>query len=132
MSTLNYTSTGADPALDEAFGAALSRARAGRDEPFAHLVGGERRAAGAVFERSDPCDPERVVSRAHAGEPQIVADAVGAARAAQRDWAATPLAERTAALRRIAALITERRVELAGVISAETGKIRMEAVTPGA
>ena len=38
------------------------------------------------------------------------------------------MAERTAALRRIAALIGERRVELAGVVSAETGKIRMEAV----
>ena len=31
-------------------------------------------------------------------------------------------------LRRIAALIAERRVEIAGVVSAETGKVRMEAV----
>jgi 1-pyrroline-5-carboxylate dehydrogenase len=128
MTTINYTSTGADPAMDEAFESALARAREGRPAPLAHLISGEGRAVGEVFERRDPCDPGRVVSRAHAATPEIVAAAVRAARAAQPDWAATPLPERTAALRRLAALIGERRVELAGVVSAETGKIRLEAV----
>jgi 1-pyrroline-5-carboxylate dehydrogenase len=58
----------------------------------------------------------------------LVGAAVRAARSAQREWAALPLAERTAALRRLGGLIAERRVELAGVVSAETGKIRLEAV----
>ena len=53
---------------------------------------------------------------------------MAAARAAQPAWAATPLADRITALRRIATLIAERRVEIAGVVSAETGKVRMEAV----
>jgi 1-pyrroline-5-carboxylate dehydrogenase len=128
MTTLNYTSTGADPALDEAFERALARARAGRPAPLVHLICDEGRAVGELFERRDPCDPERVITRAHTAGPETVASAVRAARAAQREWAAAPLAERTAALRRIAALIAERRVELAGVVAAETGKIRMEAV----
>jgi 1-pyrroline-5-carboxylate dehydrogenase len=128
MTTLNYTSTAADPTLDETFERALSRAREGRPAPLAHLIRDEARAVGDVFERADPCDPGRIVSRAHAAGDEIVAAAVRAARAAQREWAATPLADRTAALRRIAALIAERRVELAGVVSAETGKIRLEAV----
>src|SRR5215213_8095291 len=128
MTTLNYTSTGADPALDEAFERALATAREGRATPLAHLICDEGRAVGEVFERADPCVPARIVSRAHAATPEIVDAAIRAARAAQPAWAATPLAERTAALRRIANLISERRVELAGVVSAETGKIRLEAV----
>jgi 1-pyrroline-5-carboxylate dehydrogenase len=128
MTTLNYTSTGADPATDAAFEQALAAARAGRAAPLAHLIAGEEHAVGDVFERADPCRPDRVVSRAHAAPPEVVEAAVRAARAAQPQWAATPLVERTAAVRRVAALIAERRVELAGVVSAETGKIRMEAV----
>jgi 1-pyrroline-5-carboxylate dehydrogenase len=128
MTTLNYISTGADPALDAAFEQALATAREGVAAPLPHVIAGERHAVGEVFERADPCDAARIVSRAHAAEPDTVAAAVRAARAAQPAWAATPLAERTAALRRLAALIGERRVELAGVVSAETGKIRLEAV----
>jgi 1-pyrroline-5-carboxylate dehydrogenase len=128
MTTLNYISTGADPDLDAAFEQALAKAREGVAAPLPHVIAGERQAVGPVFERADPCDPSRIVSRAHTASPEIVAAAVHAARAAQPEWAATPLAERTAALRRLAALIGERRVELAGVVSAETGKIRLEAV----
>src|SRR3954469_14169611 len=128
MTTINYTSAAADPTLNEAFERALAQARQGRAVPRAHLIAGENHAVGELFERADPCDSGRVVSRAHAATPETVAAAVRAARAAQPGWAATPLAERTAALRRIGALIAERRTELAGVVSAETGKIRLEAV----
>ncbi len=128
MTTLNYISTGADPALDDAFEQALARAREGRATPLAHLIGDEWRVVGPVFERVDPCDPSRIVSRAHAADEETVAAAVQAARAAQPGWAAMPYGERIAALRRLAALIGERRVELAGVVAAETGKIRLEAV----
>jgi 1-pyrroline-5-carboxylate dehydrogenase len=128
MTTLNYISTGADPALDDAFEQALARARAGVQTPLGHLIGGEARSDGPLFERADPCDASRIVSRAHAADADTVAAAVRAARAAQPAWAAMPYAERTAALRRLAALIGERRIELAGVVAAETGKIRLEAV----
>src|SRR5690242_4214536 len=115
MTTLNYISTGGDPALDAAFEQALAAARAGGRAPLPHRVGDEWRAAGEVFERADPCDSSRIVSRAHGAPPEIVADAVRAARAAQPGWAATPLAERATVLRRLGRLIAERRVELAGV-----------------
>jgi acyl-CoA reductase-like NAD-dependent aldehyde dehydrogenase len=116
MTTFNYTSTAADPTLDETFERALATAREGRAAPLPHLVAGEERAAGEIFERTDPCDPARVISRAHTADDEMVAAAVHAARAAHPEWAATPLAERTAALRRLAALISERLVELAGVV----------------
>jgi 1-pyrroline-5-carboxylate dehydrogenase len=128
MTTLNYTSTAGDPALDAAFEAALATARAGRPEPLTHLIGGRAVADGELLERGDPCAPSRIVSRAHRASTAAVAQAVAAARAAQPAWAATPLAERTAALRRIAKLIGERTVELGAVVSAETGKVRLESI----
>jgi 1-pyrroline-5-carboxylate dehydrogenase len=127
MTTLTYTTAAGDPALDRGFEEALQAARAG-GPTLGHLIAGEERRSGAVFERPDPCDPSRIVSRAHTATAADVADAVGAARAAQPAWAALPLAERTKALRGIGARIAERLVELAGVVSAETGKPRMEAL----
>jgi 1-pyrroline-5-carboxylate dehydrogenase len=127
MTAITYTTGAGDPALDEAFERALAAARAGA-EPLPHLIAGEHRADGELFERRDPCDENRVVSRAHRATRETVDQAVAAARAAQPAWARTPLAERTAILRRLAGLIADRRVELAGIVSAETGKIRMEAV----
>lgn len=58
-----------------------------------------------------------------AAPPHAIDDAVGAARAAQRAWAATPAAERAAALRRVAASVRERAGELALDNARETGKL---------
>jgi 1-pyrroline-5-carboxylate dehydrogenase len=127
-SAITYTTGAGDPELDAGFERALAAAREAPGPPLPHLIDGRERADGAVFERPDPCDPHRVVSRAHHGDAAVVAEAVAAARRAQPAWAATPLAERTAALRLLAGRIAARRVELAGVVSAETGKIRGEAV----
>jgi hypothetical protein len=40
MTTLNYTSTAADPTLDETFECALGKAREGRPAPLAHCAPG--------------------------------------------------------------------------------------------
>src|SRR3954449_1812382 len=90
MTTVNYISTGADPALDDAFEQALARARAGLQTPLGHLIGGEARSDGPAFERADPCDASRIVSRAHAADADTVAAAVRAARAPQPPGAAPP------------------------------------------
>jgi 1-pyrroline-5-carboxylate dehydrogenase len=99
MSTITYTTAAGDPALDAEFERALQRARDGRDAPLGQVIAGEERRTGPVFERPDPCDPRRIVAR-----------------------------DRTTSLRAMAARISERLVELAGVVSAETGKPRLEAL----
>jgi 1-pyrroline-5-carboxylate dehydrogenase len=104
MSTITYTTAAGDPALDQAFERALEQARAKRPT-LGQLIAGEERRSGPVFERADPCEPRRIVSRPHTASAGDVADAVAAARAAQKSWAALPLTERTAALRRMAARI---------------------------
>jgi 1-pyrroline-5-carboxylate dehydrogenase len=125
---LTYTSGSAAPETDAEFERALEAARSGPAEPLPHVVGGRSSFDGPAFERRDPSRTEHVASRAHAAPAALVADAVERARAAQRDWRRRPVAERTAALRRAAAAISDRHMELAAAVTLETGKSRTESI----
>jgi 1-pyrroline-5-carboxylate dehydrogenase len=125
---LTYTSGALDAALDERFESGLARLRAAEPAPFTHVVAGGSSAEGEVFEHRDPSQPGGHVSRAHAASPETVARAVGAAREAQAQWAGTPYGERCARMRSAAQAIGERHIELAAVVSLETGKIRGESI----
>jgi 1-pyrroline-5-carboxylate dehydrogenase len=125
---LDYGSTDlGDRALDERYEAALAEARAG-GPPLAHLIGGKRDDRGEPFTREDPCAPGTVVSSARAAGRDVVDDAVAEARAASRAWRATDWPERVAVLRGAAGGFVDRAAEIGGVISAETGKTRLEAL----
>jgi 1-pyrroline-5-carboxylate dehydrogenase len=130
MSTTTYTTiASSDPAQDAAFEAALGEAReAGPRQVLAHRIGAELRATGPLLERPDPCDPARVLTRAHAAGMAEVSEAVACARRAQRAWGSLGFRERNERLRALSQLIDGRSVELAGVMSAETGKSRTEAL----
>lgn len=58
-----------------------------------------------------------------------VRDAVRRARVAQRDWGARPVADRVRLLRPVLERIIARRDEIARLVSLETGKPRLEALT---
>jgi 1-pyrroline-5-carboxylate dehydrogenase len=126
-SRLTYTTGTRSPELDHAFETALADVRAQEPEPLAHLVGGHDVDAGEVFAREDPSHRERVASSAREGG-ELAAEAVEAARAAQRDWRRLPHAERTALLRAAVRLIDERKLDLAATVSMEVGKVRTEAI----
>jgi len=129
MSTrLTYTSGDLGAETDAAFEAALGSARDRDTSPHPHLIGGEELAEGALFERRDPADTERVASSAYAAGPELVAAAVDAARAAAPGWAATEYRERCRLLRAVADGISGRHMELAALASLETGKSRTEAI----
>jgi acyl-CoA reductase-like NAD-dependent aldehyde dehydrogenase len=125
---LTYTSGGIDSATHAEFERRLREARAAAPEPWPHVIAGEPRHEGAVFKRADPSHIDRVASRAHAAEPQTVALAVQAARAATPQWRRTPYRERLEHLAAVARAISERHLELAAVMSLETGKSRTEAI----
>jgi len=57
-----------------------------------------------------------------------VAAAVERARAAQAEWAATPVAERADVLRRFADAVTANRADLLDIVQVETGKARFDAL----
>ncbi len=77
--------------------------------------------SGQDFPVLDPCDG-RVLARVADAAPEDVIGAIRAARKAFPAWAATTAKERGAILHRAAALITERREQLALILSQENGK----------
>jgi aldehyde dehydrogenase (NAD+) len=87
----------------------------------AHLIGGE--FVDTAGERIDVVNPatEEVIASVPAGTPADADAAVRAAAAAFPGWAATPLADRVAAVRRINDGLKARADELAATITAEVG-----------
>ena len=75
----------------------------------------------------DPTNGERLrdYDTWDAGQLEAALAAVAAARPA---WAATPIARRGTHLRALAALVRKRRAALAGLITAEMGKLNREAL----
>ena len=130
MSTrLTYTSGELGSETDSEFEARLGAARdAHGGDPLAHVIAGREVEAGEVFERRDPCSDDAIASRAFAAPEAVVGEAVEAARATAGAWRATPWDERCALLRAVAAGIGERHLELAAVVSLETGKSRTESI----
>jgi 1-pyrroline-5-carboxylate dehydrogenase len=125
---LTYTSGSAAPETDAAFEGALDAVRGRPAEPLPHVVAGVSSFDGAAFERRDPSRADSVASRAHAAPPELVAEAVERARAAQAAWRRTSVADRTAALRRAGAAISDRHMEMAAAVTLETGKSRTESI----
>ncbi|WP_348789299.1 aldehyde dehydrogenase family protein [Leifsonia sp. NPDC080035] len=86
-----------------------------------HWIGGaENPGTGDTLDVIDPATG-RVVASAPAGTASDVDRAVAAARAALPGWAGTDPAARADALRRLAAVLTERGEEIAQAITAEIG-----------
>ena len=65
---------------------------------------------------------ETTITEVEADTPDTVAAKVAAARAAQPGWAAVPLAERVAVIRRFREAVEAGRDELAATLTGETGK----------
>lgn len=86
-----------------------------------HVIGGARAAGGgARIEVVNPAT-EAVIGSVPAGTAADADAAVAAAREAFADWAATPLAERVACVRRISEGLAARRDEIAATVTSEMG-----------
>ena len=79
------------------------------------------RAQPSLVESRDPATGE-VWRRYETAAPDQVRAAVAAARAAQPDWAATPLRERARVLDRFRRALYRRRGEIAELVTRENGK----------
>ncbi len=80
-----------------------------------------------TFESTDPGSPGRVVATAARAGERDAKDAVTAAVEAQPAWRATPWEQRAAVLVRAAAIMRERRLELAALAVRECAKPWAEA-----
>ncbi len=103
------------------------RAHAGREYPL--LIGGDAVAGtGTPIVDVAPSDIGVVLGRFAGAGAEQVDRAVAAARTAYREWGRRPWRERVAVLRRAAALIRDRKFELAALMSVEVGKSRLESM----
>jgi len=78
--------------------------------------------APATIETVEPATGE-VLGTAGGGDTATIARAAESAKAAQRDWAATPFVDRVAVIRRAAELMERHRDELTGWLIRESGSI---------
>jgi 1-pyrroline-5-carboxylate dehydrogenase len=131
---LTYTSGTPSGAVDDQFERCLAHIRsrgpgvASGTSALAHLIGGQLHAEGELLEREDPSNCGALVSRAHSASAGTVARAVCAARDAQRQWRGMEYGERCARMRAVASALVDRHMELAAVVSLETGKVRGESI----
>jgi acyl-CoA reductase-like NAD-dependent aldehyde dehydrogenase len=89
---------------------------------------GEVPSPAALFVESIDPATEEVIARFEAARPEELPERFARARAAQREWAATPMRERCALLRRLRDKIFERHDEIADIITRESGKPCVEAL----
>ena len=85
------------------------------------VIGGDRGSTDGL-ESSDPGSPSRLVASAGRASEEDAAAAVEAAQRGFREWSARSAAERAETLRRAAAILRERRLELAALQVRECAK----------
>jgi aminomuconate-semialdehyde/2-hydroxymuconate-6-semialdehyde dehydrogenase len=94
----------------------------GVDVDLRHWIGGERVASGSTFADVSPID-ETEIAQVAAGTAGEVDAAVSAARAAFPAWAALPVSERAAVLRRVADGVEARVEDLSLVETRDNGSL---------
>lgn len=127
---ITYTSGGA--ALEEfhkSFDAALVEVqkRFGQTYPL-YLNGKPLNSPLSPIVDISPVDTSIVLGKFSVTSPEQVDEAVRVARAAQKEWARMPWAQRLVILRRAANEVRRRKYELAAIMGWEVGKSRLEAM----
>ena len=129
MGKITYATMSADdPVLHRAYeeGLAAATEQIGQTHPL--LINGEKRYTDETYTERSPIDSELVVGVYSQASDDDVDEAVATARAFQAEWEATPWQERLAIIRRAAAIVEEETPTLAGFLSLEIGKNRLEAL----
>ena len=121
------TLTADDAVLEAAYTAAVASVRAELGASHPLWIGDDERF-GDTFTTVSPLDTSVVVGHFTLADGDDVDDAVEAARAARRPWAATPWQLRCDVLDRAADLISERSVVDGAALAWENGKSRLEAI----
>ncbi len=129
MGKITYATMSADdPVLHEAYeeGLAAASQQIGKTHPL--LIDGERRHTDETYTERSPIDSQLIVGIYSQASNDDVDDAVAVARAFQPEWEATPWQERMAIVRRAAGIVEDETPILAGYLTLEIGKNRLEAL----
>ncbi len=129
MGKITYVTMSADdPVLHRAYEEGLVEAQAQLGATHALLINGEEHYTEATFTERSPIDSDLVVGVYSQASDHDVDRAVEAACSFQAEWEATPWQERVACVRRAAEIIDEETPTLAGLLTLEIGKTRLEAL----
>ena len=126
---INYASTSLGNAeLEQQFESELMRIRGSETTSVPLIIGGVEVHSSSVVERFDPCHLDRKISSAAVATTEHVAAAVAAAHAQRKAWRNTSYQDRNAAIRKARTVIERDLLTISAILSAETGKTRLEAV----
>ena len=129
MGKITYATMSADdPALHQAYeeGLAAASGQIGQTHPL--LIDGEKRYTAETFTERSPIDSDLIVGVYSQASDSDVDDAVAVASAFQPEWEATPWQDRVAISRRAAEILEDETPTLAGFLTLEIGKNRLEAL----
>jgi len=114
--------------LHESFEAALTRLRGAEPREHGLYIDGQDRPAANSRDKFSPINTAMRLGRFAEAATDDVNAAVAAAKRAFPAWRRLAVAERTAALRKVSALIAARVFDISAAVSLEVGKNRLEAL----
>ncbi len=126
---ITYTSTPEQiEAMQSRFDDALESIKQKYGASYPMIINGEDRASDTTFDVVAPSDTSVVLGRFPKGTKKDVDDALGVAKAYQKEWAALAPEKRVEYVKAAAAKIRERKFLLASLMIVECGKSRTEAI----
>jgi 1-pyrroline-5-carboxylate dehydrogenase len=126
---ITYATMSADnQELNDAFDAAVEKARQTLGQTHGVIVNGEHRTDREVHTEVSPIDSGIVIGHYAQGTVQDVDDAVAAARAFQPEWEAWGWERRRDLMLRAADVMEARQFDIAAKLAVEIGKNRLEAL----
>jgi 1-pyrroline-5-carboxylate dehydrogenase len=115
------------PSVAEAMRAALAKVRGELGREYGLVIGGKRCHTDAKIRSLNPAHPEQLVGLHQKAGPEHVEPAMQAALAAFEKWRWAPATERAAWLKRVAAILRDRKFEFNAWLVYEVGKNWAEA-----
>jgi len=104
---------------------ALVQAESGKSYPLS--IAGQSFETGDLLTSVNPSHPEVVVGRFHKATAELANQAISTADRFFPTWAATPMAERVALVRKVSAILRRRKFEFDAWLVVESGKSWAEA-----
>ncbi|MEO5970020.1 MAG: aldehyde dehydrogenase family protein [Bdellovibrionia bacterium] len=114
--------------LHREFDTTLSQMERNLGTEFPSWIDGKPFQSGVFLDDKNPAKITQTLARFHSVPTSEIDRIMDISEKAQKAWGATPWQERVKIIKNAAELISERRLEIAAVMSLEVGKNRMESL----
>lgn len=114
--------------LHKEFDGALAKVKSSLGQELPSWIGGRAYTSGRFVVDSNPADTRQLLAKFHVTPVEELERAIDIGRKAQKVWGSMAYKERIRLMRKAADLISERRLEIAAIMTLEAGKNRIEAL----